>query len=413
MTRPVFLVYCPVTDDTISDLLGRPDYSYYFVMKRFAPLLAELGDVRQVKDLDDLGEAVESARADGGDPLLMLFAPPHEVPVDATCPVVPVFAWEFDTIPDEAFGGDPRSNWVSVLGSVPGAITHSEYAVSAVRGALGPDYLVASMPAPVADGFAAIEDADWTGEPRTLTLEGAIVDSRTMTVDPDHFYETPEFVTADQTLELSGVVFTAIFNPQDKRKNWYDIITAFVWAFRDNPDATLVLKLVHFERDLSCWMMLQEMRKLYPYSCRIVVIHGFLSTESFHDLLRATAFTVNAAHAEGQCLPLMEYMAAGKPAIAPNHTAMADYITDDSAFPVSSSIELAAWPQDPRQVFRCVRYRIKWDTLRDAYRAAFDVATNDLPRYRQMSQAARQAQLGNCSDAVTLERLRAFLAQLP
>ena len=88
------------------------------------------------------------------------------------------------------------------------------------------------------------------------------------------------------------------------------------------------------------------------------MIHGFLSTESFHDLLRATAFTVNAAHAEGQCLPLMEYMAAGKPAIAPNHTAMADYITDDSAFPVSSSIELAAWPQDPRQVFRCVRYRI-------------------------------------------------------
>ena len=49
MTRPVFLVYCPVTDDTISDLLGRPDYSYYFVMKRFAPLLAELGDVRQVR----------------------------------------------------------------------------------------------------------------------------------------------------------------------------------------------------------------------------------------------------------------------------------------------------------------------------------------------------------------------------
>ncbi|MFI0433792.1 MAG: glycosyltransferase, partial [Candidatus Nanopelagicales bacterium] len=363
-------------------------------------------------DLAELDEAVAGARADGGEPVLILFAPPHEVPLNPACPVVPVFAWEFDTIPNEVFGGEPRSNWEAVLRSTPGAITHSQYAVTAVRRALGADYLVDSMPAPVADGFAAIADADWTGEPLTLQLEGTVLDSRAMVLDAEHFFDAPEFVTAGQSLDLSGVVFTSIFNPQDKRKNWIDIITAFVWAFRDNPDATLVLKLVHFERDLSCWMLLQEMRKLYPYACRIVVIHGFLAIESFQDLLRATTYTVNAAHGEGQCLPLMEYMAAGKPAIAPDHTAMADYITTENGFPVASTVELAAWPQDPRQVFRCVRYRINWDTLRDGYLTAFDVATHDLPRYRQMSAAAREAQQRNCSDDVTLERLQAFLARL-
>ena len=47
-------------------------------------------------------------------------------------------------------------------------------------------------------------------------------------------------------------------------------------------------------------------------------------------------------------MPLMEFMSAGRPVIAPRHTAMADYIDESSAFIVASSPEHNVWPDDPR-----------------------------------------------------------------
>src|SRR5207302_3875382 len=45
-------------------------------------------------------------------------------------------------------------------------------------------------------------------------------------------------------LELSGVVYTTIFNPFDPRKNFQDMLSAFLLALGDCEDATLVIKLV-------------------------------------------------------------------------------------------------------------------------------------------------------------------------
>ena len=44
-------------------------------------------------------------------------------------------------------------------------------------------------------------------------------------------------------LELSGVVYTTILNPFDPRKNWPNLLTAYLLALED-VDATLVIKLV-------------------------------------------------------------------------------------------------------------------------------------------------------------------------
>lgn len=406
------LVYSPVAEGEIASALGRPDYSYYFVYKRFLPLLEKFGTVQPVADLTKLDTVVSQVRADGDEPILLLFAPPHEAPENPTCPVVPVFAWEFDTIPNEPLGGSDRNNWVEVLSQMPVSITHSQFAVDAVRRSLGEDYPIYSMPAPVFDGFSAIPDAEWTGQPRTLRLNGTVLDSVAMGLRGEPEFSVPELDTGEQTVELSGVVFTSIFNPADKRKNWLDALSAFVWAFRDNPDATLVLKLVHFDRELACWTVLQEMRKLAPYQCRVVALHGYLEQDSFDELVRATTFTVNSAHAEGQCLPLMEFMSAGKPAIAPDHTSMADYITTDNAFVVAGHREPAAWPQDPRMVFRCHRYRIEWSTLMAAYQQAWRVVTEEPETYRAMSQQARDTLRAHCSREVTEARLAEALQHL-
>jgi glycosyltransferase involved in cell wall biosynthesis len=146
----------------------------------------------------------------------------------------------------------------------------------------------------------------------------------------------------------ASVLYTAILNPNDGRKNWEDIITAFVYALRDKPGATLLVKIANenlhmFFEDIFTFFM-----RLHPFQCRVVFIHGYLSNEEYQQLIAQSQYIVNASRGEGQCLPLMEFMSSGVPAIAPKNTAMLDYIDDSNAFVVESTPELAYWPHDPR-----------------------------------------------------------------
>ena len=40
-----FILYSDVNDHSISQSLGRPEYSYYFVLKAYRPVLESLGPV--------------------------------------------------------------------------------------------------------------------------------------------------------------------------------------------------------------------------------------------------------------------------------------------------------------------------------------------------------------------------------
>lgn len=406
------LVYTPVGDDSISTSLGLADYSYYFVAKRFLPLLDEFGTVVRLNDLRELPALCEAARAEGHRPVLISFAPPQQLPLEPPCPMVPVYAWEFDTIPDEQWGSEPRTNWVSAFARSIAAITHSEYSVAATRRSMGDDYPVISIPAPVWDGFNSLPDTGWTGQPRTLHLNGVVVDSRDLHLDGEPTFDEVELVSSDCSVELSGVVFTSVLNPDDGRKNWYDMLTAFVWAFRDNPDVTLVLKLVHSDTRKSCEPVLLEMRKVAPYRCRVVAIHGFLDDNSFAELLRASTFAVNSSHGEGQCLPLMEYMSAGVPAVTPDHTSMADYANESNSVRVNSWREWTAWPQDSRLLLRCHRYRIDWESLVTAYQQAWTIATEQPELYENMRRAAATDLQRHCSQEVARQRLTVIFEEI-
>ena len=89
------------------------------------------------------------------------------------------------------------------------------------------------------------------------------------------------------------------------------------------------------------------------------------------------------------CMPLMEFMSAGVPAIAPDHTAMADYITTDNAFIVRGTREHNVWPHDPEQMFRTMRYRIEWDSIVEAFEDAAAMLNGPAERRVAMSNAAR------------------------
>ena len=61
---------------------------------------------------------------------------------------------EFSTLPSETWHGEPRHDWRHVLRHSGRAITHSSFTVDVVRAAMGRDYPVLSVPAPVWDRFA-------------------------------------------------------------------------------------------------------------------------------------------------------------------------------------------------------------------------------------------------------------------
>ena len=265
-----------------------------------------------------------------------------------------MFAWEFSTLPSETWHGEPRHDWRHVLRHSGRAITHSSFTVDVVRAAMGRDYPVLSVPAPVWDRFAN-RASQQAGRPEArdvrLRLDGLLVDSRQLDLavhaDPEPSAEVlalPDRAAKQVELSLDGVIYTSVFNPYDGRKNWQDMISAFCATFRDEPDATLVLKLTHHNVGEALADMLHHLYKNQSYRCRIVLIHGYLADPDYERLVEATSYVVNTSYGEGQCLPLMEFMSSGKPAVAPRNTAMIDYIDADNAFIVDSSEEATAWP---------------------------------------------------------------------
>ncbi|WP_166222040.1 glycosyltransferase [Pseudomonas atagonensis] len=418
----LIIIHSETNQHTIAQNLGRSEYSYYFVLKEYRPVLERLGRVVEVADPQAEVDALYRECLARGEPCVFLsFSPPHRTPLHLACPTLPVFAWEFSTIPNEPFAGEPRNDWRTVLRACGAAITHSSYTVNAVREAMDTDFPIVAVPAPVWDRFAA-RGAQLQGkglaEPLKLKIKGLVADSRTLDLNafgPKHLRSGKgiDFAApaSEQELLLDGVVYTSVFNPGDGRKNWEDMLSAFCVSFRDVEDATLVLKLTHHDAEEALSDILHHLYKNQSYRCRIVLIYGYLADPDYERLVQATRYVVNTSYGEGQCLPLMEFMSCGKPAVAPRTTAMIDYLSHDNAFLIESTDELTSWPHDPRKAFRTLRYVTDWASLCVAYQASYDVAKNQPQRYAQMSAQAVASLQGFCSQAVAQERLGAFLSQ--
>lgn len=416
------LVYSDASDHSIESKLGMADYSYYFVKKAYLPVLKRIGEV---VDIDNPAQQVDdifnSCRDAGEFCVFLSFTPPQKTMIHSRCPTICVFAWEYATLPQEQWSGEERHDWRLVLGMHGFAITHSNFAVSTVQEAIRPDFPIVSLPAPIWDKVASPRNATAT-EPSEhtfdLQIKGTIFDTRAIDWNNVERNQSEIFISrhidqqarnTQNTISVKGVIYTAIFNPNDGRKNWQDLVSAFCWAFQDTENATLILKLTYQDAVFSFALVFEEIQKRLPFRCRIILIHGFLTDESYQQLVKGTHYAVNSSYGEGQCLPLMEFMSAGKPAIAPIHTAMADYVDERNAFIVKSSREWTHWPHDPRSLKRTFRYRINWQSLREGYTESYRVATSEWPRYLAMSEHAKSRLRDHCGEAGIEFRLREFL----
>jgi hypothetical protein len=173
----LFLVYSPLSSSNIKDNLGLADYSYFFVMQRFLPLLREFGEVEVLEHAPSDEDVARRQQATSC--IYLSFTPPNKVAALTRCPVLPVFAWEYSTIPDEEFSG-AQDNWVRALQRSGNAITHSRYALDVVRAQLGPDYSIASIPAPIWDSYQHTREARAKHPPMGLAglnLDCTVIDS--------------------------------------------------------------------------------------------------------------------------------------------------------------------------------------------------------------------------------------------
>ncbi len=205
-------------------------------------------------------------------------------------------------------------------------------------------------------------------------------------------------------ISLSGTVFCAVHGMWDR--SWSDAISAFVWHFREHEDATLFIRSARMDQGTRD-ALAGYLRRLLPFRCRVVLVAAELTAQDEQALIEATSFYVCASHAEASPLPLLHCLAAGRPAIAPRHSALCDIIGPDWAIPVASTPAPDYWPGDPREQLRATSHRLDWEDLGRAYAHAYQVAGQ--PEYAglQAAAAARARSLDEAGEAT----LRAFLTE--
>jgi glycosyltransferase involved in cell wall biosynthesis len=413
----VIIIYSAETEKSIQANMGLPEYSYFFVKKKFCAVLCKFAMVVEVNNPGTEVDIIyDECRLRGEVCLFFSFSPPHKTVTGLKCLTISVFAWEYSTIPTDTWGGDPRHDWRNVLREYGCAITHSSFAVVAVKKAMGNDFPVWSIPAPVWDDYTKLykrENVFAQSEGFNLTFKGSFIDFNGCVVPSVPEESRKDFIQQrssskkdkNVSLHLKGIIYTTVFNPSDGRKNWPDLLRGFIWAFRKLEDVTLILKVICHDFEKVREILTDDIFKLMPFQCRVVILSGYLNDDEYAKLVRGSTYIVNSAFGEGQCLPLMEYMSAGKPAIAPSHTAMEDYINEKNSFVVKSNLERTIWPHDPREVLRTYRYQMNWESLYNAYLESYSVAKNDPGRYLRMSGHAVESLKQYCSKAVIEERL--------
>ena len=295
-------------------------------------------------------------------------------------------------------------------------MTHSGFIVAAVKRLMGMDFPIISAPAPVWDNMARLRDSGPchpVADNVVIHLDGMVVDSRETDLalyDKASLlaFEGHPLPLPDSRREcrcevvLDGVIYTSIFNPGDGRKNWPDMILAFCIAFRDVADATLVLKLTHYDVSQLVPEMLEIIHRCGEVACRVVMLHGYLEQDSYEQLLQATSYPVNTSMGEGQCL-LMD-TCRRQPGIA-QRTVRWPITLRKLRFRTLVPAE----PRHGRMILdrRCApAHRLDFGSLVAAYAESYRIAKQEPGRYAVLSQGAISSLQGYCSRDVVRDRLR-------
>jgi glycosyltransferase involved in cell wall biosynthesis len=447
------------SDAEMVDRIGREAYSYRFVYRAFAPLLQRWGRTVEITHAESrLDYALWQARQQQDEPLHLSFLPPHLTYLTQRAPNVVFPFWEFPDIPNSSIANNPRNDWVRLSEHLDQLLTACTFTRDAFlrAGVTTPIHVV---PVPIAGDYFTVPawqpdqrvvldcpcyvfplpEAPPASQPNPwvpatterLSLKAKARRVYKCYVKPRIPARVDKYLTValrtvaavrgsrhedvripypvSTALDLSGVVYTTILNPFDPRKNWQDLFSAFLLALGDCEDATLVVKMVvcpHLTPPAVNGMVHYYQTLGIRHRCKLIFVPTYLSDAQMVQLAQASTFYVNSAKAEGACLPLQDYLAAGRPGIAPRHTAMLDYFDDNIGFVVASHPEPAPWPHDPEQRLRTRWNRLVWQSLYDQFRTSYAMAKQDTARYQALAVRGRE----RMADYASAERVWPKLA---
>ena len=164
--------------------------------------------------------------------------------------------------------------------------------------------------------------------------------------------------------------FLQIVNPHDLRKNLAGLIRAFSALNSVYSDAILILKFTCPEpaRDIYDHLLPRILEHSHAFDGKGVYFTvDFIPEDCKQTFYELFDFYVSPSRAEGQNLPLQEAMLAGIAAITTDNTAMADYISTESAIVISARAALIGPLDHTEKSF----WGLKWHdaTPLDIYKA--------------------------------------------
>ena len=114
----------------------------------------------------------------------------------------------------------------------------------------------------------------------TLPPDGALVAARikkrqaiiSVLAPKQRTQNTPR-VAKSPSIETTGFTTVAVFNETSNSNQWRDVVSAFLWTFRENPEATLVIQ----NSNVSGASFFSELMFLFfrvgEIKCRVIAVH--------------------------------------------------------------------------------------------------------------------------------------------
>ena len=433
-SKPAILLSSYGTGANVGKNLGVPGYSHDIVMQLYAPLLESWGKVIPVGNpRKNLEAAVVQARNEGLNPIHLSVIPCQDAYLSPNVPNVLMPAWEFPDIPDASIGNQKQNDWAGVANRCDALMVSGPFTEQAFRKS-GTSVPIHFVQVPTPETY--FEISDWQPEqkktihcsgysfPRPKNakpivkipmqrkparglkkvgkkLETALRRGLRLSLGENSYKRLSNRVRKSKRgnvtlpkpdlnkIELSGVVYTSIFNPNDGRKNWQDLVTSFLSAVGDKEDATLVVKLITRDPFAVARFLKYYAGRDISHKCKLIVISDYLTEEQLCELAAASTYYIQTTRAEGNCLPLMNYLAAGRPGVSPCHSAISDYFDDEIGFVADSHPEPAAWPHDPQLRIRSTWARLVWPSMVEQIRESYRIAKTEPQIYQQISHRGR------------------------
>lgn len=307
---------------------GYAHYSYGFAMESFENTVKEIDNVVNTFSYPfHIGSARTSMRQ-VPNPVSVSFLPPDVALFVPRHKNICYFAWEFDKLPAKSDGNNGifKKDYASTLSKFDHVLTLSSYSQTTLK-----SYGIESSVLPSAVTTKVVEGDESIDELSCYTLS---------TVSEYYVDHKPQ--PLKNLLENSEYKerFLYILNPHDIRKNFGNLVTAFVKFREEHPDAILLLKMTA-QGDLGK-LQATAFRREFPSFPETVFDNVYFIPQKLSDsklqmLMNSCQNYVSPSRAEGQNLPLCEAMISGRVCITPDHTSMSDYVTNDSAIILESN----------------------------------------------------------------------------